>query len=225
MDSELARSVAAHLAQMRERMSDHGFAGRVGFGRRPAVLVVDLQRGFTDPRSPLGADFGREIAATNELLSAARRAGAPVLFSVALAEAGLWARKLPANDLLEPGSEWVTLDPRLEPAADDQILPKHYPSCFFGTDLSTRLVSRAVDTLIIAGATTSGCVRATAVDACSSGLHTIVVGEAVGDRSALSHLVSLFDIDAKYADVVPLADAITYLADRGGHDQDREERS
>lgn len=213
VDPDLERSVQAHLASLHERLAERGFAGRVGFGRRPAVLVVDLARGFTDPESPLGHDYDAVIAATNGLLDAARASAVPVLFSVALAEAGLWARKLPANDLLVDGSDWVRLDPRLARRDTDHVLPKRYPSCFFGTDLATRLISRGVDTLVIAGVTTSGCVRASAVDACSLGLRTIVVADAVGDRSPLSHLVSLFDIDAKYGDVVSLVAAAEQLRD------------
>jgi nicotinamidase-related amidase len=91
------------------------------------------------------------------------------------------------------------------------LLVKKYASCFFGTDLAARLVTRQVDTLLITGCTTSGCVRATAVDACSLGLHTIVVQEAVGDRAELPHIANLFDIDAKYGDVVDLQDALGYL--------------
>src|SRR5438105_12087856 len=102
--------------------------------------------------------------------------------------------------------------PRLERRPREMLLVKKYASCFFGTDLAARLVSRQVDTLIITGCTTSGCVRASAVDACSLGLRTIVVQEAVGDRAELPHIANLFDIDAKYGDVVQLEEALTFLA-------------
>jgi maleamate amidohydrolase len=173
--------------------------------------VVDFVRGFTYPGSPLAGDFDAEIAAARQLVDSARAGGAPILFSVPLAEAGLWSRKIPANDLLVEGSEWTGVDGRLSARPDDMLVPKRYASCFFGTDLATRLISRSVDTLLLAGCTTSGCVRATAVDACSLGLHTIVVQDAVADRAPLSHLTSLFDIDAKYGDVVGLEAASTYL--------------
>ena len=212
---ELERLVDEHLGDLRERLTARGFGGRVGFGRRPAVLVVDFVRGFTDVRSPLAGGFDREVDASGRLVDAARAAGAPVLFASPLRESGLWARKIPSNDLLEQGSEWVELDGRLRPGPDDLLLPKSYASCFFGTDLATRLVSRGVDTLVIAGCTTSGCVRATAVDACSLGLHTIVVEEAVGDRAPLSHRVALFDIDLKYGDVVQLETALGALGASG----------
>lgn len=210
-ETELARLAAAHLSELRVGLAARGFAGRVGFGARPALLVVDFVRGFTDMRSPLAADFGAELEATRRLLEAARAAAAPVLFSVPLAEAGLWSRKIPANDILVERSEWTRVDERLAPHPRDLLVPKRYASCFFATDVVTRLVSREVDTVVIAGCTTSGCVRASAVDACSLGLRTIVVADAVGDRAPLLHLISLFDIDTKYGDVVDLDAALAYL--------------
>jgi nicotinamidase-related amidase len=110
----------------------------------------------------------------------------------------------------------VEVDPRLNRRPNEMLLVKKYASCFFGTDLASRLLSRRVDTLLITGCTTSGCVRASAVDACSYGFHTIVVEDAVGDRAELPHLASLFDIDSKYGDVVGLAEAVNYLAGRTG---------
>ena len=114
------------------------------------------------------------------------------------------------------GNRVVEVDERLgRRPGEDAVPAKKYASCFFGTDLAARLVSRRVDTLLITGCTTSGCVRATAVDACSYGFHTIVVEEAVGDRAAPVHHGSLFDIDAKYGDVVPLVEALAYLDHQG----------
>src|SRR5438105_14411386 len=102
--------------------------------------------------------------------------------------------------------------PRLERRPREMLLVKKYASCFFGTDLAARLVTRQVDTLIVTGCTTSGCVRASAVDACSLGLHTIVVQEAVGDRAELPHIANLFDISAKYVDLVQIDEALEFLA-------------
>jgi nicotinamidase-related amidase len=216
MDPELDRLSADHYAAMGEAMRGRGFAGRVGFGERPAVLVVDLIRGFTDQACPLASDLDAEVLATRDILRAARAAGAPVVLSTAgyddrLADAGVWARKIPSNEWLTAGSEWVEMDPRLEPQERDHVLVKKYASCFFGTDLVSRLVANGVDTVIITGCSTSGCVRASAVDCCSNGFRTIVVGDAVGDRAPLSHRASLFDIDAKYGDVVDSAEVIAYL--------------
>jgi maleamate amidohydrolase len=202
--------------RLRQEFRDKGFGCRVGFGQRPALLVIDFQTGFTDLRSPLAGELDSQLAATNALLEPARAADIPVIFSTVaydteLQEAGIWIRKIPSNRWLVEGSEWVQVDARLSQRPQEMTLVKKYASCFFGTDLAARLISRRIDTLIIAGCTTSGCVRATAVDACSYGFHTIVVEEAVGDRAALPHAASLFDIDAKYGDVVELADAVGYL--------------
>ena len=183
--SDLERLAREHLADLHEQLSAKGFAGRVGFGARPAVLVVDLIRGFTDTACPLGSDLDVQVENTRRLLEAAREAGAVVVMSTsyydeALDEAGLWSLKVPNNEWLIEGSEWVQIDERLGRREGDMLLVKKYASCFFGTDLMSRLVSRGVDTLIITGCTTSGCVRASAVDACSYGLRTIVVEDAVG---------------------------------------------
>ena len=202
--------------RLRREFRDKGFGSRVGFGQRPALLVVDLIVGFTDLRSPLAGELDGQVAATNALLAPARAAAVPVIFSTVaydpeLTEAGVWIRKVPANGWLVEGSEWVRVDARLEQRPTETTLVKKYASCFFGTDLAARLISRQVDTLIVTGCTTSGCVRATVVDACSYGFRTIVVEEAVGDRAELPHAASLFDIDAKYGDVVGLPEARGYL--------------
>jgi nicotinamidase-related amidase len=208
--------VAEEYARLRKEFQDKGFGRRVGFGERPALLAVDFITGFTDRRSPLAGDLDSQLAATNALLAPSRAAGIPVIFSTVaydaeLQEAGVWIRKIPANGTLVEGSEWVEVDKRLNQRPNETTLVKKYASCFFGTDLAARLISRRVDTLIITGCTTSGCVRATAVDACSYGFRTIVVEEAVGDRAALPHAASLFDIDAKYGDVVGLEETLAYL--------------
>ncbi|MFC7655351.1 N-carbamoylsarcosine amidohydrolase [Pseudonocardia benzenivorans] len=208
--------VVEEYTRLRKEFQDKGFGRRVGFGQRPALLAVDFITGFTDLRSPLAGDLDTQLAATNALLEPARAAGIPIIFSTVaydaeLQEAGIWVRKIPANSRLVEGSEWVEVDARLKQRPNETTLVKKYASCFFGTDLAARLVSRRVDTLIITGCTTSGCVRATAVDACSYGFHTIVVEEAVGDRAALPHAASLFDIDAKYGDVLGLEETLSYL--------------
>src|SRR5205085_10589363 len=188
-----------------------GFAARVGFGERPALLVIDMIRAFTDLRSPLASNLDSQMDAIGVLLESAREQEIPIIFSTVaydaeLQEAGIWIRKIPSNSWLVEGSEWVELDERLRRRPREMVLVKKYASCFFGTDLAARLVSRHVDTLLITGCTTSGCVRATAVDAVQNGFRPMVVREAVGDRSAAAHEQSLFDLDAKYADVVSLED-------------------
>ncbi len=208
--------LSAEYERLRTEFKSKGFGGRVGFGTRPALIVIDLITGFTDARSPLAGNLDPQLEATRTLLGSARSHGVPVIFTTVaydsdLQEAGLWIRKIPSNNWLVEGSEWIELDTRLERRPSEMLLVKKYASCFFGTDLVARLQSRRVDTVLLAGCTTSGCVRATAVDACSYGFHTIVVEEAVGDRAELPHLASLFDIDAKYGDVVSLEEAGGYL--------------
>jgi maleamate amidohydrolase len=193
-----------------------GFAARVGFGKSPALLVIDIIRAFTDLRSPLASNLDSQVEAIDRLLASARERELPIIFSTVaydsdLQEAGVWIDKVPSNSWLVEGSEWVELDSRLGRLPSEMLLVKKYASCFFGTDLASRLTSHGIDTLVIAGCTTSGCVRATAVDACSYGLRTIVVEEAVGDRAELPHLANLFDIDAKYGDVVSLDEALEYV--------------
>jgi len=199
---------------------ERGFARRLGFGRRPAVLVVDMQVAFTDHRDPemiLAADADEAIIQTNRILGTAREAGVPVLFSLTvfedheLRDAGLWRIKIRGNHLLKAGSRAVELHPGLERAPGDMMVRKKYASAFFGTDLASRLTALGVDTIILTGVSTSGCVRASAVDGISSGFRPMVVREAVADRSRAAHEQSLFDLDAKYADVVGADEVLSYL--------------
>ena len=198
-------------------MPDGRLTARLGFGDRAAVLVVDFIRAFTDPASPFGAPLDSELASTRRLLDAARAAGSTVLFtSVAYdepdaADAGLWARKVPASVHLRSGTPAVELDDRLGREPGEALVVKKYASAFFGTDLATRLTTAGADTLLVAGCTTSGCVRASAVDGLQHGFRVIVVRECVGDRDAAAHTQSLADLDRKYADVVPLDEALAHL--------------
>ncbi len=199
------------------RFKERGFGQRIGFGRRCALIVVDMIRGFTDPAQPLGSDLDEAIDATNRLISACRRIGAPIHFFVVgyradLSDAGVWQRKMRGMSSLVEGSDNVKLDPRLDARGEDSVISKKYASCFSGTDLASRLVSQGVDTVIVTGCTTSGCVRATVVDAVQGGFRPIVPREAVGDRSGAAHHQSLLDIDAKYGDVMALDDVIAHLA-------------
>lgn len=207
---------AEGYAALRQEYAAKGLGGRMGFGRRPAIVVVDFIKGFTDPGSPFGSDLTAQVEASNTLIAAARTQGVPVIFSTivydeSLVDAGLWVRKIASNKWLIEGSEWTDIDPRLVRRPGETVLVKKFASCFFGTDLTSRLQMLQVDTVLIVGCTTSGCVRATAVDSCSHGFHTIVVEEAVGDRAELPHQAALFDMDSKYADVVALDEAVTYV--------------
>ena len=198
-----------------------GFAGRSGYGRSPVLLVVDFIKGFTDPSTPLGGDFAWEINATRQLQEAFRRSKLPIVYTtIAYAEdlhdAGIFVKKVPSLAILQRGSPLTEVDKRIEPMPGEKIVEKKYASAFFGTNLDVDLRLLGVDTVIMAGCTTSGCIRASAINSLQYGYHTIVVREAVGDRAAGPHAANLFDIDAKYADVVELADALDYLRSFAG---------
>ena len=194
-----------------------GFHGRSGFGRRPALVVVDVNVGFTDPASPLVCDLDEVVGAIGLLLGEARASSLPIAYTtVSYSEddkitAQAFIAKVPALLTLEAGSRWVEIDPRIAPRPDEPVLNKLFASAFFGTSLASMLATAGCDSLIVTGASTSGCVRATVVDALQHGYRPIVPREAVGDRNPAAHEASLYDIDAKYGDVVSLADVVEHL--------------
>lgn len=194
-----------------------GFHGRVGFGRRPALLVIDVNVGFTDPTSPLVCELDDVVAAIARLLDEARRAQIPVVYTtVSYTEgdkstAAAFIEKVPALLTLQAGSRWVEIDPRVAPLPHEPVLNKLFASAFFGTALSSLLAAAGCDSVIVTGASTSGCVRATAVDALQHGYRPLVPRDAVGDRNPSAHEANLYDIDAKYGDVVSLDEAVAHL--------------
>lgn len=193
-----------------------GIGDRVGFGVRPAVIVIDFIVGFTDTESPLAANMGRELAATLRVLEASRRKSIPIIFSTvaydgSCREAGPFIRKIPSLRVLRAGSRWVQIDPRLKRRRDEILLVKRFASCFFGTHLASYLTWQGVDTLILTGCTTSGCVRATATDGMQNGFRVIVPRQCVADRAQGPHEANLLDIDAKYGDVVSIEQVLSYM--------------
>lgn len=194
-----------------------GFGGRGGFGRRPALVVIDATLGFTDPDSPLACDLEAPVQNIKRLLEAARKAEIPVIFTtVAYREsdkltAAAFIDKVPALLTLQAGSRWAEVDPRIAPRETEPVLNKLFASAFYGTGLPSALAAASVDTLIVTGASTSGCVRATAVDALQYGYRPVVPREAVGDRNPDAHEANLYDIDAKYGDVVSTDELLEYL--------------
>ncbi len=198
-------------------MSD--FGGTLGVGERPAVVVVDLSLGFTDPESPLVCDLDDVLVATRSLLDVARGSGVPVYFTtvsydeVGEAAAAVFLRKVPALRILRPGSRWVEIDARLGRLASEPVIAKSGASAFFGVPFAAMLAGR--DTLIVCGASTSGCVRATVVDAMQHGLAPIVPRECVGDRSPRAHEQALDDISGRYGDVVALGEVTGALEQPG----------
>jgi nicotinamidase-related amidase len=194
----------------------HDFGGTVGIGERPALVVIDLIEGFTDPEADLGGDFDAVVEQAGRLLRAFRARGSPRYFTTtgyeeSYGDAGRFIEKVPALRELKLGTDPVSVDDRLEPEADERVVLKKYASAFFGTDLATELTTHGVDTVVLAGVTTSGCVRATAVDSLQHGYRTIVPADAVGDRAEGPHRANLFDIDQKYGDVVATDDVIDGL--------------
>lgn len=193
-----------------------GFSGSVGFGERPAILVVDMSHGFTRPGSPLACHVQIAVPSIAQLLDCARAHDFPIFYTtISYDESGIsiaanFLSKLPALEILRKGSDWVEIDERIKPHGEP-VLVKLFASAFFGTPLSALLSETRVDTLIVTGASTSGCVRASVVDALQEGLRPIVPLEAVADRDTGAHTATLSDLQKKYADVLPLADVIRYL--------------
>lgn len=197
-----------------------GFSQRLGFGVQPAVLVIDMCRGITEP-GKMFIDMETHIPHINAINEAARRVSAPVIFTTVayhkdLSDSGTFGQKVPLVQDFLYGCEGVEIDPRLPFEDSDHLLVKKFPSAFYGTNLQSQLTGLGVDTTIIVGNSTSGCVRATACDAISGGFKPIVVSDCVADRAPLSHQVNLFDMDSKYADVMPSTEVLTYLAGLSG---------
>ena len=204
----------------RERYARGHMGKRVGFGARPAVLVVDMTRAFTEDRFPLGCTAAGVpcAAAIRTLLEAVRPLGVPVLYTRydAFAADAEWGRWLDKGTGAEPdslmrGPEAHDIADAVKPAAGDIVITKSKPSAFFGTPLASTLTYLGVDTVVVTGMVTSGCVRATVIDAFSHNYRVIVPLECVADRSPTSHQVNLFDMDMKYADVLPLADVLRHF--------------
>ncbi len=179
-----------------------------GLGERPALLVVDMLNSFTDPDSPLGSEAGDVVEANRKLLCAFREKELPVVFTSVVyhdaSQARVFRDRIPALDILEPGTRWVQVDPRLEPAEGEPVIEKQWASGFFKTDLDDFLRGAGADSLVVTGLTTSGCVRATAVDGLQNDFRVVIPAEAVGDRNLEVHRANLFDLNAKYADVLNL---------------------
>jgi maleamate amidohydrolase len=203
----------------------HGstFAHRLGWGANPAVVVVDLVRAYTEPGGPffLGADHPQvpadAVDGCARLVEAARAGGAPVVwtrvvYAPDLADAGFFAVKVPALACFAAGAEGGWGELVLAPGPHDTVVDKQHASSFAGTSLAATLRTRGVDTVVVCGVSTSGCVRASATDALAQGFRPVVVRQACADRSAALHTHNLADLDAKYADVVDLDEAVGVLA-------------
>ena len=193
-----------------------GFGHALAFGKRPALLIVDFVRAYIEPGSPLYAGCENAFASAKRVLAAARAARIPVIFTgVEYEEGGLnggvFYRKVGALKVFSRGSRLGQYCDGMEPQAGESLLLKQYASAFFGTPLAATLTAQGIDTVIITGVSTSGCVRATAVDACQHGFVPFVVRDAVGDRDPRPHEANLFDLQAKYAEVVSEIEILRHL--------------
>ena len=207
-----------------------GFGQRMGFGDKPALLIIDFINAFNDADQFGGGNIQSAIDNTAELLAIARHLDLPICFTSHVyatdrSEDGIFNLKSPSmNETLIPGTPATEVVDELEPRPGERVLHKHYPSGFFSTDLAGWLAKRGVDTAIVTGCTTSGCVRATAVDAMGHGFRPMIPRECVGDRADGPHEANLFDLDQKYADVMSLDEVKAELA-RLAPDQARVETS
>lgn len=193
------------------------FDGRLGFGQKPAVLVVDFIRAYTTEGAPLFApDVVTAVSETVDLLDLARQKNVPIIYTQVLynkngLDGGIFVQKVAVLRTMVPGEPLAEIVPELPPAAEDVIVIKQYASAFFGTSLAAMLTSMGVDTIILTGCSTSGCIRATAVDGMQYGFRVIVPRECVGDRHQAPHEANLFDINSKYGDVVGKTAVMEYL--------------
>ncbi len=192
-------------------------------GARPALILVDMIRGFTDPECPLGSHCPEVVRANARLLQVFRERDLPVFFTTVVyrgaEQARVFRARLPALNLLTPDSPWVQVDLALEPRPHEPVIEKQWASAFFATDLAAMLTRAAVDSLVVTGLTTSGCVRATVVDGLQHDYPVVVPEESVGDRNAEAHAANLHDLHAKYAEVLPLESVLARLESCGSDDQ------
>ena len=192
------------------------YDNRIGFGRRPALILVDFVRAYFDSECELYADVQPELDAALRLVAVARSKGIPVIYTNVVYDAAgrlggrFFQKAMPLHNFVagSPMGAWAD---GVAPAADEIVVSKQYASAFFGTSLAPMLTTLGIDTLIITGVTTSGCIRATCLDSCQYGFIPIVVADACGDRHPAPHEANLFDMHAKYGDVVSEREATAYL--------------
>ena len=201
-----------------QNYSKAGYHAAQTRGSRPALVLVDFAHAYFDPEAPLYGGEGCVAARDHaiKLADAARRTGIPVIFTEVKyqpggGDGGAFYAKVPALSCFDAGTDTQKLVDGLDVGPDDLMITKQYPSAFFGTSLAATLQFIKIDTLIIGGLTTSGCVRATCIDSISSGFVTLIAEEACGDRAAGPHEANLFDMSAKYADLISTDDAIVYM--------------
>jgi nicotinamidase-related amidase len=193
-----------------------GFGGRLDFGTKPCLLHVDFARAYVDKTCSLYAGVESSAEAARQVLAEARKAGIMIVhtrveFTPGGADGGVFFRKVPALKNFERGSKYGEFAEGLEPLPHEVVITKQYASAFFGTNLASTMTAGGIDTVLLAGWSTSGCIRASTLDACQSGFVPIVIKEAVGDRHQAPHDANLFDLQAKYAEVRGKDEVIAYL--------------
>ena len=198
---------------MHSKQIDRDLAiGTIGLGIRPALVVIDMSLGFTEPDSPLGGDFSSQVTQTNKLLELFRLKKLPIFFTTVVYHneevASVFRTRLPDLNMLKASSHWINIDPRLNKHANELVIEKQWPSGFFNTKLKQQLRQESVDSIIVVGLTTSGCVRATAVDGLQHNYPVFVVPEACGDRNIKAQDAALHDINAKYGMVLSIKQLI-----------------
>jgi nicotinamidase-related amidase len=206
------------LSEAEKLYTGIGFSGRSGFGERPALLSIDCNHGCSDPSvSPIAISMDAELKNIRRVMDVCRAKGFPVVHTTVVysdasfRDAGWFIKKIPALELLRPGSKEVQFVPEVAPKPGEVVLEKRFASGFYGTNMQSYLTACQVDTVIVTGNSTSGCVRATVVDAVSCGFRVVVPRQCVADRVPLTHLVNLFDMDSKYADVMDVDDVLAHL--------------
>lgn len=207
------------MAEKRDDNYSGVWDGRLGFGNKTALIVIDLLQGYTTEGAPLYAPgVVAAVSEMHEVLKAARATDMMIIHTQVrynphtFADGGIWTQKAPVLKALVEGNPYAQFCEGMEPLDDELLITKNYASAFFGTSLSSTLTAAGVDTLMITGCTTSGCIRATAVDALQYGFRPICVRECCGDRHNDPHEANLFDINAKYGDVISKAEALEYIA-------------
>lgn len=205
------------MSELDEDYEKAGFNKSLGFGARPVLLVIDFVMAYLDPESPLHAGVEAELKVNENLVAAAREAGVPVIwtnveYEPGGADGGHFYRKIAALKLFDRGSPLGAFPPSLQPAPGERVVTKQYPSAFFGTGLAETLRDMGVDCCVITGLSTSGCVRASALDALQYGFIPLVVPDACGDRDAAVHDANIFDLKAKYADMLSVDETLAYFS-------------
>jgi maleamate amidohydrolase len=216
LSDDLSADLSANYANV--------YNGSLGFGDSPVLLLVDVCEAYVDPDSPLYAGVEDSADVMRELVTAARANEVPVIFTRVVyepggANGGYFYKKVPVLNVFDEGSKFGAWLPGLAPEGDERVVTKQYPSAFVGTDLANELHEQGVDTVIICGWSTSGCVRATGVDTVSYGFIPIVVRDGVGDRHPEPHEANLFDLQSKYADVVDSSEVLAYFEKFGTNEQ------